>query len=618
VVVGQFIPEETIQEVLLRADIVDVLSDYVLLKKGGANYKGLCPFHHEKTPSFTVSPSKGLFYCFGCQASGNVVRFLMRHEHLTFPEAVRLLANRYGVRMPASTARHQQDALQPFYNLHQAATAFFHHCLLHDPAAQRARAYCRQRQITSDVAARFALGYAPASWDALCREMQRQGFSEELLVQSGLAVAREHKRGVYARFRNRLMFPIHDRLGRPVAFGGRYLEDVDALHAPKYLNSPETPLFRKSRVLYGFHLAKSAIRQEERAIIVEGYTDVIACHRHGVTHVVGTLGTALTERHVDMLRGVAREVILVFDSDAAGGAATERGIGLLLDAGVRVRVVELPEGEDPDSFLRQRGKDAFLHRVDEAVTFLEYLFARAKRFHDVQTPAGRADCVSRILPLLRKVDNQVEQWGYMTLLAEKVGVPVDVLQRAMRTRSGQERLAGHEAEPLPGRQPKPLSRVERVEYDLLRLMLHDHSALEYAQRQITPEDFQEPVLREMYVLLLRLVSKGEQRLFPSMHEQVDSDIQRQLLARMTTEPLPADAATRREALDDYVRHLRQQKMRTRLHQLKEAIREAERRGDTAEQQRLLQAYMVLYRETRCRLRQDPSRSSDTVVSDRRL
>lgn len=590
---SQFIPEEVIQEVLLRADIVDMLSDYVHLKKAGTNYKGLCPFHHEKTPSFTVNPAKGLFYCFGCQAGGNIVRFLMQHEHLAFPEAVRLLALRYGVRLPESTSPRQGDALQAFYDLHQAATVFFHQCLLRHQTAQEARAYCRQRQITSDVAARFALGYAPASWDALCREMQRQGFLEELLVRSGLVVAREHNRGVYDRFRNRLIFPIHDRLGRPVAFGGRALESTDAMHAPKYLNSPETPIFHKGRFLYGLHLAKQAMRQEGHAIIVEGYTDVIACQRHDVTPVVGTLGTALTERHVAMLRGLVKEVVLVFDSDAAGGAATERGIGLFLEAGMRVRIVELPEGEDPDSFLLQHGREAFLERVGCALTFLEYLLTRARRFYDVQSPSGRADCVARILPLLRKIDNHVEQWGYISLLAEKLGIPVEILRREIRFDTERQTSPAHEQKSPPIRPSVPLPPVE---YAFVRFLLHDSSALERIQHQVTPDDFQAPILRDIYGLLLRLISKDEEARLPHLLEQADDDTQRQLLAKMAAEPVTTDAEAHSKALDDYVRHLHQRRIQLRLHALQEAIREAEQRRDAAEQQRLLQAYAALRKE----------------------
>jgi DNA primase len=510
---------------------------------------------------------------------------------------VRLLAARYGVSIPEPAADQRADALKPFYALHQAATNFFHQCLLRDPAAQPARMYCRERQMSSDVATRFALGYAPDAWDRLGREMQRQGFAEALLVQSGLVVARDQKPGVYDRLRNRLMFPIYDRLGRPIGFGGRHLGQAKDLHVPKYLNSPETPIFHKGRVLYGFHLAKQAIRQQQCAIIVEGYTDVIACHRHDVGHVVGTLGTALTERHVEMLRSLVKEVTLLFDGDAAGGAATERGIGLLLAAGVRVRVVELPAGEDPDSFLQQHGKEAFLRCVEEAVTFVEYLLARAKRFHDVETPTGQADCVARVLPLLRQVENQVEQWGYLTLLAKKIGLPVEVLQRQMGLR-GVTRPAGQAKSRPPSVVTHQTPALSPVEYGLVKLMLHDSHALEHVQQQIAVDDFQEPILRDLYALLSTLAPREGQDVFASLLEHVSSDAQQQLLARMATEQAVDDATTRHKALEDYIARMQQQKMRVKLRHLQASIREAERTGDTDAQHRLLQAYTTLHNEKR--------------------
>jgi DNA primase len=285
------------------------------------------------------------------------------------------------------------------------------------------------------VVERFALGYAPNAWELLGREMQRQGYGQDLLVRSGLVAARDHRPGVYDRFRHRLMFPIHDRQGRPIAFGGRLLEGHEAQQAPKYLNSPETPIFQKNRTLYGFHLAKQAVRQHSQVIIVEGYTDVIACHRQGIPQVVGTLGTALTESHVSMLKGLAKDVVLVFDGDMAGGKAAERGIGLFLDAGVRVRIATLPEGEDPDSFLRQQSGEAFLQRVAEAQSFLEFLLSRMGRFSDLRTPTGRADCVARMVPMLKKIDSAVERWGYMAQLAEHLGMPPEVLDREMNPKT---------------------------------------------------------------------------------------------------------------------------------------------------------------------------------------
>lgn len=582
---SQLIPEEVVQEVLLCTDIVDVIGDYVQLKRTGANAKGLCPFHQEKTPSFTVSPAKGLFYCFGCHASGNVFRFLMQHEHMTFPEAVRFLGARYGVRIPeASAQQRQQESLSPLYALHQAAAAFFHECLLRDPAAQPARLACRQRHITHELAGRFGLGYAPAAWDTLCQAMHKQGFSQELLVQSGLAVVRESHRGAYDRFRHRLMFPIHDRLGRPIAFGGRALESSEALHVPKYLNSPETPIFHKGRLLYGLALAKAALRQREQALIVEGYTDVIACHRQGVTHVVGTLGTALTEHHVGLLKGIVKEVVLVFDGDAAGGAATERSIGLFLDAGMRIRVVTLPEGEDPDSFLRQHTGEEFLRYVDEAVSFVDYLLNRAARFADLRSPAGQADCVDRLSPLLRKIDNQVERWGYVALIAERLGVPRHVLEQKIEPqRTSQGRML---YQPSPRSMPPPSPTRVLPEYMLLQMLCNDLHLLDRMQCQITPEDFGDADLCAIYTTLLRLASQGERTVFPRILDEAASPRQTQLLSKMATEPVHDNPAEIAEALRDCLTRMRQRRFKEERQRIIERLRTAD--DGSAEQQQLLQ------------------------------
>ena len=596
---SQLIPEAVVQEVLLRADIVDVIGDYVQLKRSGTNAKGLCPFHQEKTPSFTVNPAKGFFYCFGCHASGDVVRFLMQYESMSFPEAVRFLGARYGVRIPeASAQQRQQESASPLYALHQAAAAFFHACLLRDPAAQAARAACRQRQLTQEMAVRFGLGYAPAAWDTLYQAMQKQGFSHELLVQSGLAVVRESQHGAYDRFRHRLMFPIHDRLGRPIAFGGRALEGSEAVHTPKYLNSPETPIFHKSRVLYGFALAKMAIRQREQALIMEGYTDVIACHRQGVTHAVGTLGTALTEHHVGLLKGLVKEAVLVFDGDAAGGAATERSIGLFLDAGLRVRVVTLPEGEDPDSFLRQHTGEEFLRYVDEAVSFVDYLLTRAARFSDLQNPAGQADCVNRLLPLLRKIENQVERWNYVRRVAERLGVPVNILDQEMYPRHASSGQAPSQPPRGPAQarlrsssppRPTPTS----PEYALLQLLCDDLRLLRHVQDQIISEDFQDADLRTIYALVLRLASQGRQTVFPHISDEVMSPRQRQLLDQMRTESTPSDSTECSTALRDYLHKIRQRQRKAQGQRIKEQLRTVH---DAAEQQRLLQDYNNLSKE----------------------
>jgi DNA primase len=509
----------------------------------------------------------------------------MQHEHMTFPEAVRFLGTRCGVRIPeASAQQRQQESVSPLYALHQAAAAFFHECLLRDPAAQPARLACRQRHITHELAVRFGLGYAPAAWDSLCQAMHKQGFSQELLVQSGLAVVRESQRGAYDRFRHRLMFPIHDRLGRSIAFGGRALESSEALHVPKYLNSPETPIFHKGRLLYGLAFAKAALRQREQALIVEGYTDVIACHRQGITHAVGTLGTALTEHHVGLLKGIVKEVVLVFDGDAAGGAATERSIGLFLEAGMRIRVVTLPEGEDPDSFLRQHPGEEFLRYVDEAVSFVDYLLNRAARFADLRSPAGQADCVDRLAPLLRKIENQVERWGYVALVAERLGVPRHVLEQKLEPQRTPQGRMPYQPSPRPMPPPSP-TRV-LPEYMLLQMLCNDLRLLDRMQSQLTPEDFGDADLCAIYTTLLRLAAQCERTVFPRILDEVTSPRQTQLLSKMATEPVHDNPAEVAAALRDCLTRIRQRRVKEERQRIIEQLRTVD--DGSAEQQQLLQ------------------------------
>lgn len=596
------IPEETIQEILLRTNLGDLISDYVLLKKSGTNYKGLCPFHNEKTPSFSVSPGKGLFHCFGCQASGNAVHFLMRHEGLSFLEAVSMLAARVGVPLAEQRNSQEQEALSPLYDLHQATATFFHRYLLHEPSAQAARDYCRQRQMNSDMIEHFSLGYAPAAWDTLSKAMLRQGFAPELLLQSGLVIAREGQRGGYDRFRHRLMFPIANRFGRPIAFGGRQLERTEAPQGPKYLNSPETPIFHKSRTLYGFHLAKQAIRQHECAIVTEGYTDVLACHRQGINHVIGTLGTALTEHHVTLLKGCTKEVVLVFDGDAAGGAATERSIGLFLDAGMRVRIVALPAGEDPDSFLQQHSSAEFLHYVETATTFLEYLLARAHSSANLRTPAGQADCVGRIAPLLRKIDNPIEQWGYLKVLAEKIGVPPEVLQHEVFPRKSPASTASRMSHassgtvsrmttPVVARPPSLPSRG--AEYMLLQELCHAPHLIDGISRQLSVEDFIDTELRDIYALLLRLRLQHGVFSLAQLPQAAAQSTQAEILAKMAQESIPAKPEEVQQAVEDCVRKIRQRQAKA---QRQPVLQQLRLEGDSAVGDHLLQKYSQLRKE----------------------
>ena len=585
---SQRIPEDIVQEVLLRADVVDVVGEHVLLRKTGENYKGLCPFHDEKTPSFTVSPGKGFFYCFGCQAKGNAAGFLMQQASVTFPEAIRMLASRYGVRVPETGDTRDSDRHKPLYDLLRAAAAFFHDTLHRDSAGEAGRAFCRQRGITSDLVARFELGFAPQAWSALRQALVQQGFSDELLVQGGLLIERQQpQHRVYDRFRGRFIFPIHDRTGRPVAFGARALTESTNQDGPKYLNSPETPIFRKGHTLYGLHVSRQAMRQAEQVIVVEGYTDVLACHRQGVTNVVGTLGTALTERHVAQLRTAAREAVLVFDGDDAGSKAAERSIGLFLDAGIRVRIATLPAPEDPDSFLSSHTSDEFLGCVRGAQTFPAFLVGRAQKNLELQTPAGRGDFVDRIAPLLRKVDNKVERWGHVVFMADKLAVPPESLERQLFPHAG-----GH-GRPARRRQAEPLPLPARMgnrqfpeEHDLVCLLYHRPELLTKVDPQQTVAEFMDADLGGLYSLLLQLAPNGvDEHWFHRLNGKA-TDRQVELLSRMAMEPLPPASEGDVLAMKDYFERMRQRRREFALGQVAQKLRIEQ---DESEQRRLLEA-----------------------------
>lgn len=421
VVVLAGIAEQVIEEVRSRTDIVAVISEYVALKRRGRNYVGLCPFHSERTPSFNVVPDKQIFHCFGCQAGGDVFRFVQMRENLTFPEAVRLLAERVGVsveddRSPAERAREQEQE-----RLRQAldwAAKFFQY-ELQQPSGKQALDYLRRRGLQDETLVRFGLGSAPDGWDHLYRLMTRRGFEPGILVKAGLVQPRPRGDGYYDRFRKRVMFPIWDIRGRVIGFGGRALEDGQE---PKYLNSPESSLFDKGRNLYALHLAKGAMRDQDQAIIVEGYMDVIACHQAGVTNVVASLGTALTAEQGRLLLLQTPRVVIAYDSDTAGQNATLRGLDILGGMGCQVSVLSLPEGKDPDEFLHSHSADDFRRLTQEAQPLVQFRLERLLQRYGSGTPEARAQVAKGAEPVLAPIADEVRRNEYIRWLAGRLGV----------------------------------------------------------------------------------------------------------------------------------------------------------------------------------------------------
>ncbi len=439
-----FIPEDKISEIKNAADIVDVVSESVLLKKAGQNYIGLCPFHSEKTPSFTVSPDKQIFHCFGCSTGGNVFSFLMKQEGLTFPEAVRHLAKRYGVEIPDRPLSPEQrrtiSEREKLLDINRRAMEFFHQVLLSSPSAQRARSYFLKRGISQQTVDAFHLGYAPDGWDHLFKFFAEKRISPALLEKSGLVMPRKNSSGHYDRFRNRVMFPIFNANTQVVGFGGRVLDDA----LPKYLNSPETPVYNKRRSLYGLHRAKDKCRAGGTVFIVEGYLDLLALHQHGIENSVATLGTALTAEHVRLLIRYAKRMILVYDSDEAGIRSAQRCIETFWKEHVDFRredvfseenadthILVLPAGHDPDSYIFENGPDAFLTAASNAPGIVTFLMDCAVRKHGLSTE-GKLRIISELQQPLAAINDRVAQSIYIQQLAERIGIAESAVMGRVR------------------------------------------------------------------------------------------------------------------------------------------------------------------------------------------
>jgi len=429
------ISEETIQRVAEANDIVEVIGSYFPLKRAGTSFRALCPFHREKSPSFHVNPSRQNFHCFGCGAGGGVLRFVMDYEHVDFPTAVKRLAQRAGVPIIEEAGNADDDRKrglrQRLLGLHAEAADWFHRNLLKSPDASPARDYLKGRGITGDVARSWQLGYAPDSWDALLDFLRDRKFSAEEISQSGLASSKDDGGDLYSRFRGRVMFPIRNDYGEVVAFSGRVL-DPNAKTA-KYVNSPETPLFTKGKVLYGLDKTKRDLIEKNAAIVCEGQLDLISAFESGVRHVIAPQGTAFTSDQARLLRRFVETVLLCFDSDTAGQQAAARSLPALLGQGLAVRVVELPPGEDPDSMIRERGAEAFLEAVSGAKDFFKHSTDRARRDGKLENPAGVAKFVHEMAPLVSLIPDAPLKDSVIGSLSTDLALPQATIRKTLKS-----------------------------------------------------------------------------------------------------------------------------------------------------------------------------------------
>lgn len=534
---GTLFPQDFIEAVRNSGDIVRLVSDYVPLKAAGAKFKGLCPFHQEKTPSFTIDPTLQLFYCFGCQTGGDLFKFFMLYEKVGFTEAVEALARRWGVPQPAhGHGRSTGDGLARLLELNRTAQAYFQ-SRLHDPeGGAPARAYLAKRSISDETAARLGLGYAPDSWESLRSHLIGARYQPEELLRAGLVLARKSG-GEYDRFRDRLTFPIRDLSGRTVAFGGRAIGDAE----PKYINSPETPAYKKGEHLYGLDLAREAIRREGFALVVEGYLDLAAVLQGGFDNVVASLGTAFTPAQARLLARYSTRAFFSYDGDGAGAAATERSLGLLLDQGFEVRVVELPKGMDPDDFIRAEGAEDYGRLQREAPGYLDFLVRREARSRDLRQIEQKVAAVNAVMPHLIRLASPIQRAAWASRLADALGIEDQLVLQELRTalRSAQPRIRQR-----PGTPRLPREAERRL---VARLLHSDEERRRWAA-ELDPAELEGSEVAPIVQVIVRLTLAGATVSYPAVLDALGDDAERAVLTRIAFHEEPEDGPSVEDCL----------------------------------------------------------------------
>jgi len=506
------IPQNFIDDLLARVNIVDIIDGRVKLKKTGKNYSGLCPFHQEKSPSFSVSPDKQFYYCFGCGAGGNAIGFLMEYERLEFPQAVEEVAKLVGVDVPRDEAqeqRHSEHKAQ--YHILDEATSFYQNQLRSHPTKHIAVDYLKSRGLSGQIAQTFGIGFAPVGWDNLLKALGTSEERKDLLERSGMLIRHEEKDSLYDRFRERIMFPIRDMRGRTIAFGGRVLGD----EKPKYLNSPETDTFQKGRELYGLYEARKLTPKLERILIVEGYMDVISLAQYGITYAVATLGTATSAQHLERLFKSVPEIIFCFDGDAAGRKAAERALETTLPIikdGQEARFLFLPEGEDPDTLVRKTSKEAFEEHLSEALELSEFFFRYYSENHDLSSIGGRANFSTQALPNIQRMQTSLRQQMMLDRICELTGLTLEQINTTINlTQSSQINEEAEKAEPqrptFRQSRPTPATIIKHTTTlcsHLVSLLLHHPELAQKAPNFIDLAELSDPQADLLCKLLTHL------------------------------------------------------------------------------------------------------------------
>jgi DNA primase len=566
-----FYADSVLDEIRNSVNIVSAVSEYVALKKRGHNYVARCPFHNEKTPSFNVNEEKQIFMCFGCGVGGDIFKFIMQMENFTFPEAVRFLAERNGISLPISTTPTQEDAgsrIQDLRKIMADTVDFYNRALVDSQEGQSALKYLYDRGIESETITKFRMGYAPVGGNALIQSMRTKGYSPEPMQECGLVKHSEDGSRLYDTFRGRIMFPITDVQGRPIAFGGRAMGD----RQPKYLNSPETKLYNKSRNLFGLNFSKEAIKDQDHAVLVEGYMDFIIPFQHGVRNLVASLGTSLTTQQVELLGRYTREVVVSYDPDSAGLVATQRSLDLFLEGDFGVKVLQLPDNRDPDEFVRTAGADEYRARIMDAVPYLEFVLdAAIKSQGSLDDPKKKVHIMNVVLPYLARLPSAVERSDYVFKFARRLGIE-DQQLLAETKRAAQQKRIRLEEEPLLSAQT-----MKFAEKRLLQLLLGNADL----QHEIIPicskRDFEGLVSENIFSIVLEGHKKNETVTYENLHRQLAGKAEQALLAHLQLEEMPENSS--RDTAESFLNALRTMRLASYKREIQTKIAEAAEQND---------------------------------------
>jgi len=516
---ASFIPPEKISEIQSSLNIVDIVSDYITLKQTGKNFLGLCPFHHEKTPSFTVNEQKQIYKCFGCGEGGTVFNFLMKQDALTFPEAVNLLAEKANIKIDSFGQKENRQGVSNLYKINEKATGFFADMLLKTQYGKKSRDYVSGRSINDESIKRFRLGYAPNSWNSIVNKSKEWDTDTRMLEQAGL-VLRKHEK-CYDRFRNRLMFPIFDFQNRAVGFGARALDNS----LPKYLNSPETPIFSKSKTLYGINLARESMIKNRKVLLMEGYTDVIIAHQNGIDWSIAVLGTALTREHIRLLKRYCDKAILVFDSDTAGQKSSERNLDIFIEEDFDVEIVLLPKGYDPYDFIIKKGKQRFLEQVDKAYDFFGFKIKLSEAKWDMSSVSGRSSAIDDILSTTMKIPDFIKRDLTIKRVAEEMSIDEQLLRNHLtkfKSLKQKQTVSNKSNDQIANNLNKSSTADHQVEMTIMGLMINRNDLIKKVKSDIGIDNFRVSEIQNIVEKISEIYSKKGNVILSDIFPMLDS------------------------------------------------------------------------------------------------